>query len=83
MQCTLSAGLEDRRPEVMYSPSDSCSQTKKFWKYLEGCFLPTRNSSSSPEGYSPMTFVDSHKMVEHFSLAFTIGLYFDQLHLRK
>ena len=64
-------------------PSDSCSQTVIFLEYLEGCSVLLRNSSPSPEIYSPMTCVDLHKMIEYFSSEYTIGLYFDQLHIWK
>ena len=80
-QWTLLAGLEDRCQEALCLPSDSSSQTEKLLEYLEGCSIPLRNSSPSPEGYSgysPMTWVDLYKMVEHFSSEYMIGLYFDQ-----
>ena len=83
VQCILLTGLEDRRQEELCLPSDNSSQTVIFLEYFEGWSVPLRNSSPSPEGYSPMTCVDLHKMVKHFSSEYMMGLYFDQLHLRK
>ena len=55
----------------------------KFWSTLRVVPYLWEILAPPPKGYSPMTCVDLHKMVEHFSSEYEIGLYFDQWHYVK